>query len=119
MDRWAGSERPLYYRLDADGRPEPVDMKDPLRWHGDAVADSRRKIAADNVTGYLVSTVFLVIDHAFDGGPPVLWETMVFGSGPWDEWQDRYTSREAAVQGHARVVAALRAGKKPEDLDES
>jgi hypothetical protein len=42
-----------------------------------------------------VSTAFLGIDYNPSGrGPPVLWETMVFG-GPHDGYQRRYGSRAA------------------------
>jgi len=48
----------------------------------------------------LVSTVFLGIDHNWsDQGPPILWETMVFG-GPDDGAQQRYCSKDAALVGH-------------------
>lgn len=58
----------------------------------------------------LVSTVFLGLDHNFlQDGPPVLWETMVFG-GPLDGKMDRYTSRQAAEEGHARWVKRVEAG---------
>ncbi len=117
MDWGAGSERPLSYRLGEDGEPEPMDMNDPLRWeHGDPFRDPRRQVARNEIDGYLVSTVFLVIDHSFDGGDPVLWETMIFKGGESDLYCERYTSREAAAQGHARVVAALLSGKKPEEI---
>ncbi len=97
-----------------------MDMNDPDRWlrDGDPFKDPRRIVARNDVDHYWVSTVFLVIDHAFMGGEPVLWETMVFRKDPpeTDLYSERYTSREAAAQGHARVVAELLAGKLPEDL---
>lgn len=61
--------------------------------------------------GTRVSTVFLGLDHGWNGGPPVLWETMVFdspdGSRYEDQWQERYISHNEAVAGHLAVVAAL------------
>ena len=55
-----------------------------------------------------ISTVFLGIDHSFTRiGPPVLWETMIFG-GRLDEEQWRYTSEAEAIRGHRRVVLAAR-----------
>lgn len=53
--------------------------------------------------GTKVSTVFLGLDHGWNGGPPVLWETMVFG-GKYDQEQDRYISYDEAVQGHRQWV---------------
>jgi len=50
-----------------------------------------------------VSTVFLGIDHSFsDGGPPILFETMVFG-GP-DQEMDRCSTWEKAEKMHEKMV---------------
>jgi hypothetical protein len=55
-----------------------------------------------------VSTVWLGLDHRFaDEGPPLIFETMVFG-GPLDQEQERYTNEIAALAGHDRWVAAAR-----------
>ncbi len=50
-----------------------------------------------------VSTVFLVFDHSWNDGQPVLFETMIFG-GPWEEWQTRYHTAAEARQGHQAAV---------------
>lgn len=72
-----------------------------------------RRVAADTVGDYWVSTVWLGIDHGFGDGPPVLWETMIFAKGQGDPlnldcWEQRYTSRKDAVEGHAKVVQQLK-----------
>ena len=58
-----------------------------------------------------ISTVFLGIDHAYDGGAPVLWETMVFqetGEQHADEGAClRYCSHAQAVAGHAEMIRAV------------
>lgn len=99
----------LGYVLDEKtGVPRPCE--DWLRW-GNWMATADRQVADDTVGEARVSTVFLGTDHSFGGGgPPVLFETMIFG-GPHDQWQDRYTSREDALKGHAAVVAALARGE--------
>lgn len=55
-----------------------------------------------------VSTVFLRFDHNWGGGPPILWETMVFGWPGDDNWhdhdQDRYFTPERATIGHQDMV---------------
>jgi hypothetical protein len=52
-----------------------------------------------------VSTVFLVLNHAHFGGPPILWETMIFTKNQFlDGYQERYTGRQAAEAGHALAV---------------
>lgn len=54
-----------------------------------------------------VSTVFLGLNQNFDDGPPLLFETMVFG-GTLDGEMERYTTWGEAQQGHARMVERLR-----------
>ena len=52
----------------------------------------------------VVSTVWLGLDHNwFPGGPPLIFETMVFG-GPADEEMHRYATEEEARLGHSGVV---------------
>ena len=61
-----------------------------------------------------VSTVWLGLDHNFwFEGPPLIWETMIFG-GRFNDYQWRYPSRPAALDDHERIVRALRAGEDPD-----
>jgi hypothetical protein len=61
-----------------------------------------------------VSTVWLGLNHSFlPDRPPLYWETMIFG-GDHDAEQWRYSSREAALDDHERIVRALRAGEDPD-----
>lgn len=90
-----------YYVLDAQGLPRPE--ADSLAW-GRWFQTADRTVARTQFRGGYVSTVFLGIDLSMMPGPPVLWETMVFG-GRLNELQQRYTSREEALSGHEEVVA--------------
>lgn len=100
------------YILDEAGQPLRVDdLETWARWFetsGDA-----RIVARTELDEARVSTVFLATDHQWGEGPPVLFETMIFG-GPWDQSQWRWVSREAALAGHDRIVAAVRNGEAPE-----
>ena len=60
----------------------------------------------------LVSTVFLGLDHNWrTNGPPILWETMVFG-GKLDQEMDRCSgSREQAEAMHQRMVERVKKAK--------
>ena len=98
--------------LDEDGAPLPCD--DLTAW-GTWCAENR-VLAKDIVGETRVSTVFLGINHASDG-PPVLWETMIFG-GPLDEYAERYTSRTAALEGHARAAGLVQATSPQGDGDD-
>lgn len=94
------------YILDEHGQPQAEP--DVLVWAKWFEEHQDRHIADDTVRGMRISTVFLGIDHNFtEDGPPVLWETMVFGGGR-DLYQERYTSREEAVEGHKRALAVAR-----------
>lgn len=63
-----------------------------------------RQVAHDDLpNGVRVSTVFLGIDHQFGEGPPVLFETMIFG-GEHDGYQDRHCTWKEAESGHKRAV---------------
>jgi len=65
-------------------------------------------VAASLDLRILVSTVFLGLDHRFTAdGPPVLWESMIFG-GPHSGEQRRYTSKADALAGHADLCALVR-----------
>ena len=90
-----------YYMLDGQN---PVECKDLLTWAKWFETASRR-VAHDEQNGVRVSTVFLGLDHCFDGdGPPVLFETMIFG-GEHDQDQERYCTWEEAEAGHAKMCA--------------
>lgn len=53
-----------------------------------------------------VSTVFLGLDHRFYGqGPPILFETMIFGGWTFSDYQQRYSTWGQAESGH---LAALK-----------
>lgn len=55
-----------------------------------------------------VSTVYLGMDHRFgDDGPPLIFETMVFG-GALDQTCERYSAQAEAVADHQRLVEQVR-----------
>ena len=64
---------------------------------------SNRRVARYEVNNFTISTVFLGIDHRFGEGPPLLFETMVFG-GPLDQEMDRYSTWNEAEVGHNEIV---------------
>lgn len=121
--------RSMFYVEDANKQAVPVEtVEEWARYFQDA----NRTVAMDRIeprprTGmdyvrranhwprqpraYVVSTVFLGLDHAFTGGPPLLYETMVFAKNEWDGHSglddldcDRCTTRSEAVMMHAFMV---------------
>ena len=94
------------YKLGKDGKtPVLTRERDLTAW------DQDRTVKRDKITSpkgdISISTVFLVIDHSFGGGPPILFETMIFG-GDHDGYQDRYATWEEAEEGHARALALVK-----------
>lgn len=65
-----------------------------------------RHVAHDVVPGgkAKISTVFLGIDHSFNGGRPLWFETMVFVGGV-DVDMARYATWDEAAAGHAAMLA--------------
>lgn len=76
-----------------------------------------RRIGGDTVivdgATLAVSTVWLGVNYNFAGdGPPLIFETMVFGEHPLADaacW--RYATEDEARAGHENVVKALRAAR--------
>jgi len=100
--------RSRYY----DRNGQPID--DVIEWGRKFEDMDSRRVALDEIPcgdeSVRVSTVFLGLDHNyFDDGPPLIFETMVFGGPPAvDQWQRRYATEEEAREGHEVAVAALR-----------
>ena len=69
--------------------------------------DAGRRVGWDEIGDVRVSTVLLVLDHGWGDGPPLIFETMIFG-GEHDEEQWRYSTREEAEEGHRRAVALVK-----------
>jgi hypothetical protein len=96
-----------HYILDAEHRPVPVPLMQWAEWFEDI---TNRLVDYTEITSEThVSTVFLGLDHRFSGnGPPILFETMIFG-GPLDQEQWRYASWDDAEAGHKAAVRKARA----------
>jgi hypothetical protein len=99
MSDWLGQ-----YILNAAGEPERCE--DVEKW-GHWLETGERLLDHTGNADIRVSTVFLGIDHRhFGDGPPILFETMVFG-GAHDQSQERYCTRAEALEGHKRWVATV------------
>jgi len=96
----------LWY--DRQGRPVSIDQIEELL--SDPSYKIVRRYEAD---GWLVSTVWLGLDHRLlGGGPPLIFETMVFAPGYRQDWMpeeycERYPTEDAAIAGHDRALAWL------------
>jgi hypothetical protein len=97
--------------------PRKVGWDEWLEWSRQGF-DETRRVAKTTVGEVDISTVFLTVDHAWGGGPPILFETMVFG-GPLNEYQWRYSTWDEAVAGHERIVNAVRDGTDPDGIGDA
>lgn len=101
-----------HYILAEDGRT-PIRAS-VLEWGNWFEKQDQRRVAADELPGDIrVSTVFLGLNHNWGEGPPLLWETMIFG-GEHDQYQDRYSTYDDAVAGHAKAVRIAKGEEQPE-----
>jgi hypothetical protein len=104
--------RMRWYILDAEHHVVPCrDLMTWARWMEDI---EHRRVDYTQITdACYVSTVFLGLDHGWGKGPPICFETMIFG-GPveLEDYQWRYSSWDDAEIGHqAAVKKALAAVK--------
>lgn len=86
---------------------EPTKCASLIEWGRWMENIDKRKVAHDMVGEARVSTVFLGLDHNWDEGEPILFETMVF-SGKRDGEMERYSTWDEAIDGHNRIVESLR-----------
>jgi hypothetical protein len=89
---------------DLDGNPITFREWGEIREGGpDAI-----RIARTEIGEMYVSTVWLGLDHSYGfEGPPMIFETLIFG-GDLDGEMWRYSTREEAKEGHERAVELVR-----------
>lgn len=96
-----------YILIDRKAVKEP----DLLKW-GRWLETADRIVGQTEIGESRVSTVFLGLDHAYGGGEPLLFETMVF-DGALDGEQERCTTWEQAEEMHERMCEQVRNISKP------
>lgn len=97
-----------YY--DRDGKLRPFEEIATIESAARARGEDYRRIARTKVPGAdsTVSTVWLGLDHQFGDGPPLIFESLVFGGG-MDGEMERYSTEAEARAGHDALVAKVRA----------
>jgi len=96
-----------WYILDANHHPVPASLMEWAEFLGD---EKNRTVNWTQVTSQVhVSTIFLGIDlRPFGNGPPLLFETMIFG-GALDRHMWRCSSWDDAEAGHQAAGRKARA----------
>lgn len=99
-----------HYVLDAENKAVRVDVSTPdklIAWGRFFEDLKRRTVQQDHLCGrVLVSTVFLGLDHGFDGRV-ALFETMIFG-GEFDGEMKRYETWDEAKVCHEMIMVRVR-----------
>ena len=93
----------LYY--DREGQPMEL-----MEW-AQAIEAGRNVVAKTKLSGGVeVSTVWIGLNHQWGDGPPLIFETMVFG-GAMDQEQNRYSTETEAKAGHREMVVRVKKAK--------
>ncbi len=97
----------MFYKLDGKKIIQVNDLKDVADLF-DANSEKRVVRRTYFEDGRWLSTVFLVHDHGFGVGNPILFETMVFDDPEHgDEVLERYCTWEEAEKGHEQIVQRM------------
>jgi len=88
----------------------PMSMEEWSVAYEKAQRDGTVRVALTVFPGDVqVSTVWLGLDHSFGYGPPLIFESMVFGlDAAVDDIMRRYSTEEQAMTGHLHMVAMVR-----------
>lgn len=109
----------MSYFYDRFGMPVSLE-----RWAQLMDEDNGKFVAKDLVGHYLVSTIWLGLDHQIFGGPPMIFETCVFyiphEGAEWETILEpvRYPSEEAALAGHKKILQEVKSGEHPYSISE-
>lgn len=107
------SQRSRWYKLDDDHNVVPcADLDEWARFYNDYDRVVKQEyVAGPDRKAYHVSTVFLGLDHRyFDEGPPIVFETMIFGLDHKGEYIERCATWAEALEMHERAKALVKAG---------
>lgn len=96
-----------YYRLEGTTIVPMDDLREWAEWFETA----ERVVKQEDVGPYLVSTVFLGLDHNFAmHGPPILFETMIWVDGATLDYQERCSTWDEALVMHQEGVEFAKKG---------
>lgn len=96
----------FFYKLDENKNAIPCSYQD----YSSYITIENRIVKQEKFDHYLVSTVFLGINHAPSVGTPELFETMILdeNKGEWLEYQERYPTWKEAEEGHQNAIQWLK-----------
>lgn len=122
--------RSRFYRR--NGTPYPNTPEGLHEWARDFENINIKRVAQDTLlNGIRVSTIWLGLNHRYDGGRPLIFESMSFVPqhtkaeiwGKTFEWieepigeQLRYATEEEAILGHKMLVKKFKTYKSADQL---
>jgi len=92
-----------WYILNEDKTPRLADLEEWARWS----IKNDKHVGSTEIGDARISTVFVGLDHNWGDGPPLLFETMVFG-GKEDGHCERCSTWKQAEAQHETVCAMVR-----------
>lgn len=95
---------------------EPQLEPDLIKW-AEWFETADRVLTKSEINGVTISTVFLGLDHAFNGGPPLIYETVILGSKRFEHHQWRYPTPEQALEGHRKAEELVSKGTSAQEGD--
>jgi hypothetical protein len=105
----------MKYILDGHTPVPCEDIHEWVRWFEAADRHVANDYLVDNQARQIhISTVFLGMDHAWGVGPPLLFETMIFG-GEEDQYQERFHTWDEAASRHVVLVDLISRGQPIEE----
>jgi hypothetical protein len=106
----------VFYYLNDDHTTRPCDVVEWAEQLTHMMITNNKNLKEDTVNGKWISTIWLGIDHNYLGGLPLIFETMVFNDGDLhlDEYCDRYSTWDEAIEGHQKAIQWVLDGCKDE-----
>lgn len=108
--------RPIWYVLDERKNPKRATLEEYAAWLASKGGEEYRVVDQTKITKEItVSTVFLGVDHNSGDGPPLLWETIIFGlcangcACNARDFVERYSTFEGAKKGHEKSCKKAKA----------
>lgn len=98
-----------YYKLDENRNTVPVDSVEYS-----FLGSEDRRVGYSSYGDVSISTVFLALNHQWGDGPPLLFETMIFG-GPHNEYQTRCSTWAQAEEMHTSACLLVQAAQLEEE----
>ena len=96
----------MYYDLEGN----PIEYE---QWAAIREVPYASVVKQDTINSKFISTVWLGINHNYGEGEPLIFETMIFPEGEWQEdYCERYATKAQALDGHERALALVKGEQK-------